>query len=288
MMAPRAWFPRAASRVAAVVLAGFAAGGPALSEAGPDARPAERHAVKVERVRPKREKLETLRFLKANRDFFRARLDELRASPEEGRESAEVVDERFVTLRSLFDQASAAQDSFALDEALLEAQDLMRSVTELAALEAQLDRLEGLLGEQGGRLDRIESDFVGRQETALLIVVKGYPRHGEIEEVVVREEDGRAARSALSPDTRDALKTGGVIQVSHELVEPREQVLSLAFSGEHWSLADTAFLSLQPERDRINFLEIDLSTLSGGEPLTRLDASTWFDPAAGRAPAPPK
>jgi hypothetical protein len=288
MMASRAKFPRAASRVAAAVLVGFAATGSALPEAAPDASPPERHAVKVERVRPKREKLDTLRFLKSNRDFFRARLDELRASPEEGREGADVVDERFVTLRSLLDQASAAQDSFALDEALLDAQDLMRSVTELAALEAQLDRLEGLLGEQGARLDRIESDFVGRQETALLIVVRGYPRHGEIEEVVVQDEDGRTARSALPPEARDALKTGGVVQVSHELVEPREQVLGLALSGEHWSLADTAFLALQPERDRINFLEIDLSALAGGESLTRLDASTWSDPAAGRAPASPK
>jgi hypothetical protein len=288
MMASRESIPRAASRLAAVVLAGFAAAGLAAPEAVADWRPAERHVVKVERVRPKRGKIETLRFLKANRDFFRARLDELRASPEEERGRTEVIDERFVMLRALLDGASAAQDSFGVEEALLDAQDLMRRVTELAALEAQLDRLETLLAEQRGRLDRIESDFVGRQETALLIVVRGYPRDGEIEEVVVQDEDGRTARSALTPDERVALKTGGVVQVSHELVEPRDQVWSLAFGGGHWSLADTAFFALQPERDRINFLEIDLSTLAGGEALTQLDVSTWFDPAPGRAPALPE
>src|SRR6185503_1095785 len=44
--------------------------------------------VRVERVRPPREKHATLRFLKDNRDFIRGRFDLLRAEPRDGRGTA--------------------------------------------------------------------------------------------------------------------------------------------------------------------------------------------------------
>jgi hypothetical protein len=68
-------------------------------------------AVRVERVRPHRETLTTLRFLRTNRDFFRSRLDMLRERPLAQGDAAAPIDPRFLAYRDMMNDALAATDS---------------------------------------------------------------------------------------------------------------------------------------------------------------------------------
>src|SRR5689334_8283559 len=115
--------------------------------------------VKVERIKPKKEKLATLRFLKENRDFIRARYDQLQETPIAGRASAEDLDPRFLAYRAMLAQINAAKDSVATIADLHGREELLRSVTQLGDLESQLDLMERLLATQRTRLGVLQADF---------------------------------------------------------------------------------------------------------------------------------
>jgi hypothetical protein len=228
-------------------------------EPAPATLPPDGEAYEVKHVEPDAPKHPTLRFLGENRDFFRARLDDLRLRLRDGwYGEANELDPRWLAWREMLDEIHAAGDSASASEEWIRRRELLDSVGELVELELEMDEMEELLADQGDRLTRLEEDFVGRQQTALVVLVKGAASRGTPETVILREADGPADRVALSARVRGALERGGSAELFHRLVEPREHHWEVSFEGEGW--ADLRLpVDLDPERDRMTFLEIDLA-----------------------------
>jgi hypothetical protein len=220
--------------------------------------------VRIERDRPQKEKIPTLRFLKANRDFIRARFDRLR---QESRETA-------------------GKDSVQADLDARERAGLFASVGDLAALEHELDMMERLLDAQRARLGVLQKDFAGRQRTELDVVVTGGPLAGRVDSIAVVFEDGTRIATAIDSTQRAAMKHGATFEVFHGLIEPREQVLDVAILGDGWSQTGHGFITMEPARDRITFLKLDLSQSSPARGIVSVIAGTWLlDPQPPTAEA---
>lgn len=208
---------------------------------------------KVERADHDRPDQPTLRFLTENRAFLRAQLDLLRQIRVERDGQATLLSDRHLMFRGMLRDILAAQDTMAVEQDLVDRRQLLDSIGDLAGLEEQLDLVEGLLDEQETRLLQLEQDFVGRQETALVFLVQGLPAHADPTALVLTAGDGSIVRVPLGAAERDALRRGGVAQVFHEFVEPRDQTLTLELDG-----VATHTIPFSPTRDRINFVQIDL------------------------------
>jgi hypothetical protein len=273
---------RAAGAAAIAVAVAVLHGAPRAAE--PPAAPSPGAVeVRVERVRPRREKLPTLRFLKENRAFFRARLDLLRQTPRDGRGEAASIDPRFLAYQRMLAEVGTARDSVAAVEADRKNRELFASINDLGRLEAQLDQMEGLLAEQRGRLGVLQGDFTGLQRTALAIVLSGYPRDAEISTVSITLEDGGTLAIPIPAEQRESLRHGGILQAFHGLVEPRSQVLEITLGGNRWPAGDSGFVALEPPRDRLTLLRLDLSGAQGARGATGILASTWLQDAELRA-----
>ncbi len=283
---PRAFPHRAAC---ARRLAGVALGLTLL--AGAAARPARADdttvtTVTIERERPVREKLPTLRFLKANRDFIRARFDRLRQDSQASAAGAGELEPRFLMYRQLLAAVAAGKDSVTLAADARERATLFASVNDLGQLERELDQMERLLDAQRARLGVLQADFAGRQRTELDVLVTGGALAGRLDSVVVTLEDGSRVTSGLNETQRQSLKHGGAYEVFRGLVEPREQVLEVAFLGEGWSAVGHGFIMLEPTRDRLTFLKLDLAQAQPSHGITSVSARTWLlDPELPTADA---
>jgi hypothetical protein len=238
--------------------------------------PATVSVVEVERERPVREKLPTLQFLRANRDFIRARFDRLRAEPRVERAGARDVDPRFLEYRRLLAAIAADKDSVTVASDARERQGMFTSVEDLARLEHELDGMERLLDAQRARLGLLQADFAGRQRTELDVVIGGGAIAGRVDSVRVTLEDGTSVASTLTETQRGSLVHGGALEVFRGLVEPREQVIEIALMGEGWSATGHGFVTLEPARDRLTFLKLDLSQASPKLGIGSLAASTWL------------
>jgi hypothetical protein len=236
-------------------------------------------SVTVERVRPRKDKIATLRFLRENRDFIRARYDLLRQKPGGDRGQAGEIDPRFLAYQEMLRDLFAARDSVGVANDSLARQQLLASITQLGRLEDQLDLMDRLLGEQRTRLGVLQDDFTGRQRTALVVVLSGYPAAAGIDRVSIRLEDGDTLTVPLTDEQRAALRKGGVVQVFHGFVEPRQQVVEVSIAGDRWPGGDTGYVTLDPARDRLTLLRLDLSTVrpDGGAPS--IQANTWLHDA---------
>jgi hypothetical protein len=231
--------------------------------------------VKVDRVRPQKPKHVTLRFLKDNRDFIRARLDLLRLKMVERKGGAETVDPRYLSYPKMLADAQLARDTVAAAEELRRRQQLLESIMQLGDLETRLDEMEKFLADQRVRLGVLQQNFTGQQKTALMVVVRGYPGDVAPSEIAVTLEDGAPFTVTLAPEQREALKRGGVVQVFHGFVEPREQVVQVTLTADAWPSGDSGFVTLDPTRDRLTFLELDLSTVHRAQGGASVAASTW-------------
>ncbi len=241
--------------------------------------------VKVEREKPVREKRPTLRFLKANRDFIRARFDRLRVTTLERRAGATELDPRFLRYRELLAEIARAKDSVATAADERERHALFSSVGDLAKLEAELDQMERLLAAQGARLGVLQADFTGRQRTELDVLVTGAALAGVVDSVIVTLEDGTRVVAGLDDTQRQALARGGAFEVFRGLVEPREQVIEIRFAGDGWSQAGSGYVTLEPTRDRLTFLRLDLAQAQPARGLASVVAGLWrHEP--GPPPAP--
>jgi hypothetical protein len=263
-----------------------AAGTAPTANAGPDATVT---TVEVQRERPMREALSTLRFLRANRDFIRSRFDRLRSESRVARAGAGDVDPRFLAYRRLLAEIAAGKDSVNVASDARERQTLFTSVEELAKLERELDMMERLLDAQRTRLAALQADFAGRQRTELDLVLTGGALAGRVDSVRVTLEDGTSVASSLTETQRGSLLHGGALEVFRGLVEPREQVIEIALMGEGWSATGHGFVTLEPARDRLTFLKLDLTQASPKLGIGSLAASTWLletSPAAGRGASP--
>lgn len=247
--------------------------------AAPPARAQDTQPVTVERIRPTKEKYPTLRFLRENRDFIRARYDLLRQKPGGGDGRADEIDPRFLAYQEMLRDLMAARDSVSAADDSLARRQLLASITELGKLEDQLDLMDRLLADQRNRLGILQEDFTGRQQTALVVVLSGYPASAAVERVSITLEDGDTLTVPLSDEHRASLRKGGVVEIFHGFVEPREQVVEVAITGDRWPAGDAGFVTLDPLRDRITLLRLDLSSLKPEPGAASIQANTWLHDA---------
>jgi len=246
--------------------------------------PAETAAeVKVERVRPKTARLAMLRFLKANRDFIRSRYDVTRDTPVAASGDALAVDPRFLAYQQLLASVSAGRDTVARDDASARQREYLARVGELADLESQLDRMERLLAVQRERLGVVQADFTGHPLTELVVVASGDPGAEAPASLSVALETGDTLVTTLTEDQRRVLSHGGAVQLYRGFIEPRSQVVDLALAGGAWSGGQHGFLSLDPPRDRITLVRLDLAGVSPAAGMSGVHASVWLHD--GRLPA---
>jgi hypothetical protein len=211
------------------------------------------------------EKIRTLRFLRENREFFRAQLDLLRQTFGTLHFGyAQGLDARALMLKELLAQGRADADSASMAAANDRTRRILESIAELAALEEEMNRMEETLFAQRERLGRLEDDFAGRQETALIVLLSGVPSGGAPQEIRFREEGGDTYRVALSDPERAALAEGGLAQLFHAFVEPRELRFAVSLQGDGFANAPEMHLVVSPERDRLTFLELDLASAGAG------------------------
>jgi hypothetical protein len=225
--------------------------------------------IEVDRVEPPSDPPKSLRFLTENRDFIRAQIDQLRLLAKDGRDAvADSLDPRFLAFREMLAAIQAAADSQAAADAGLARRDLLASVADLAEIEAQIDSAEALLARQGDRLAWLERDFTGRQETAIVVLVRGVPACGAPDAIVIREANGDDVRVAFSPEAKAALAEGGIAEAVRAFVEPREHTFEISLEGPGCEAFPPATVLVETERDRLNFVELDLSAAkSPGAPL---------------------
>jgi len=258
---------------AAMVLAGGAA---RAADAPATAAPGDSVDVwTVKRADHDEAKLPTLRFLSENRDFFRARLDALLLVVDRRALDGRDLDPRFLRWREMLASIRAARDSAAAGEDLIARHALFESVSGVEELELEMDRMEDLLAAQHERLARLEEDFVGRQHTALVLLLSGAPSSGAPRRVVIEDVDGPTYRVDLPDAARSSLARGAATQLLHELVEPRAHVWRLTFEGDGWRSAAPVEIPLDPARDRLTFLELHVAgydlAAGGGPP----PSSSW-------------
>jgi hypothetical protein len=246
--------------------------------AGAQAAPAQTD-VRVERATPRAARLPTLTFLRDNRDFLRASLDATRQRTMARGGSAGAVDPRFMAYRDLMAHATAAGDSMARAESKRRTRELLASVTELAQLETQLDQFDRTLDDQRVRLALLQRDFTGDQRTALAIVLSGYPSRVSLSSVTLALDDSTSVRIPLTETQVAALKGGGVVQVFHGYVEPREQLVRVGLPGVGDEAGDAGYVTLDPARDRLTMLKLELSQVEAGDGALGLRATTWLNDA---------
>jgi len=231
--------------------------------------------VSVERERPVREKLPTLRFLRANRDFIRSRFDRLRAEPRVTAAPAAPIEPRFLAYRQMLADVAAGRDSVTRAFDTRERAGMFTNVRDLDELERDLDQIERQLDLQRARLEVLQADFAGRQRTELDVVVTGAPLAGRVDSIAVTLEDGSRTVAALDSTQRESMKHGGALEVFRGLAEPREQTLEVALVGQGWTAAGHGFITLDPERDWLTFLKLDLSQAAPARGIGSLTAGTW-------------
>lgn len=270
--------PTACSRTVLFALAlGLAAFAAPAARAGdePEAEAGTVTEVRIERQRPKKHKHPTLQFLRENKDFIRARYDRMREKLVTREGEAGPIDPRFLAYRDLLASASVSRDSAGGAEVARQRHELFASITELGVLESQLDLMDRQLAAQRDRLAVLQEDFTGRQRTALVVVLSGWSAAAAPEAVTIALEQLEPVTVTLDAAQRATLERGGVVEVFHGFVEPREQVVELRLGGTAWSAHPTGFVTLEPERDRILMLRLDLSGASpeGGAPT--IQATAW-------------
>ena len=263
--------PRLCPAAVAALLAVLAVAAPTAQ-----ARAQRAERVTIERVRPKRERIPTLRFLRENRDFIRARYDLLRQKPAGTFGVAGEIDPRFLAYQEMLRDLFAARDSVAAATDSLQRRQLLASIADLGRLEDRLDLMDRLLDEQRTRLGVLQDDFTGRQQTALVVVLSGYPAMAPVSQLAITLEDGDTLTVSLTEEHRAALRMGGVVEVFHGFVEPREQVVEIAIRGDRWPAGDRGFVTLDPERDRLTLLRLDLSKVQPDRGAASIQANTWI------------
>ena len=220
----------------------------------------------IETLEVKREEIKaperaSLRFLKDHRVFVRSQLDRLRTQvTREHTDVAQLLDARYLKLAEMSAAIQAAQDTIGGEQAMAAQRALLASVTELGELEASLDLMDSLLVDQRQRLLWLEQDFLGHQETALVIVIRGMPG-GDVPSAISISEDGEIVHATLSPAQCASLAQGGIAQIYHEFVEPRAHALEVRLEGGAWDTVPASAVALDAARDRLTFLELDLSRL---------------------------
>lgn len=235
----------------------------------------ESRPVAVEQAKPQEAPLPTLQFLRQNRDFLRGRMNAIVQLPTETGSEALPMDERMLRFREMQESMAAARDTLSAVRRNEEQGVFQSGVDELAGLEGQLDLLDSLLTDQEGRIRALEEDFLGHQETELIVVLRGVPPEAMLSGVYFADEAGETMRSPITADDRASLDGGGILEIYHELVEPRETTWELSVVTGDGQISDPVYLRLAPERNRLNFLELDMTGISREGDAEGVRARTW-------------
>lgn len=231
--------------------------------------PVER--IEIQKEEPERPKLPTLRFLEENLAFLRARIDPLREVREREFEVKKEIDPRYLSLLAM--ERELAQHRKAQRDA--GGDSVVTNALAIAEVEAELDRVEDIMQSAEQRLARLETDFVQRQSTGFLCVLQG--RENLPDEVALHWEDGRKSVLLLGAEEHAYLAGGGLLELFHDLVEPRAQYVQLSCASES-SGRRAGYLELDPARDRLSVLELDVSEWKTGEALEQVQAQLWVLP----------
>ncbi len=217
----------------------------------------------------------SLQFLRDNRVFVRGQLDRLRLMTTFNEEAdAQMLDDRLLRLREMSVAIAAARDTVADEEAALARRQLLDSVTQLGELDQQLVLMETLASEQRLRLQELEADFLGNQETAIVTSVRGLPSDHAPGGITL-SEDNTVLQVPLTAAEQNSLRQGGVAQIFHRFVEPRAHVYTVGFQGPAWDALPGVEVPVNAARDRITFVELDLSRLSPATADHGLAARVW-------------
>ena len=228
--------------------------------------------------RPDGKKPRAKRSRGADRDARRSR-DPLQWTDRDEFPAARDVDPRFFEYRKLLTAIAAGKDSVSVAFDARERASLYASVSDLARLEDELNRMESLLDAQRQRLVVLQGDFAGRQRTELDVIVTGAPMAGVVDSVRVTLDDGTSVGSRVTETQLGSLQHGGALEVFRGLVEPREQVIEVALMGEGWSATGHGFVRVLPQRDRLTFVKLDLSGARPALGMGSVVAGTWqLDP----------
>jgi hypothetical protein len=139
--------------------------------------------------------------------------------------------------------------------------------------------MDRVLADQRTRLGILQEDFAGRQQTALMVVVSGWSADAPLTGVRLTLEGGDTLRVPFTPEQCLSLQKGGVVQIFHGFVEPREQVVEVAITGDRWPAGDAGYVTLDPARDGLTLLRLDLSTLRSDQGAPSIQANTWLHDA---------
>jgi hypothetical protein len=255
-----------------VVLASMAAANEPPVDAGDDGAI---EVIEVKRSETKDPKHPSLQFLRDNRTFLRSQLDRLRQTRQTFSNDAQTLDDRLLRLQELSNAIAAARDTVGDRDAALAERTILENVTDLGDLVAELAMMEQLLVDHRQRLLVLEEDFLGRQETSLVILLRGLGG-GDAPEAILLGEDDNVLRIELTPEQRASLEQGGIAQLYHEFVEPREHVFEVSFTGGSWVNAPPISVTIETARDRLTFLELDASRLDRGEVASGVATSVWY------------
>lgn len=266
--------PARAFRTGAALAAGVM-----LLSIAPIARAQEITEVQVERIKPKKGDHPTLRFLKENRDFIRARFDLLREKTSTRKGDASDIDPRFLAYQKMLGEIHTARESVEVANSQQQRLELFASITQLGTVESRLDVMERELDKQRARLGVLQADFTGDQATALMVVVTGHPAGATLTEIGIALDDRAALSVPLSAEQCATLRRGGSVEVFHGFVEPREQVVTVSVTGDRWPAGEAGHATLDPTRDRITLLRLDLSGMDAGRGAPSIQASTWLHSA---------
>ncbi len=232
--------------------------------------------IEVKRADTKAPKHSSLKFLKDNRVFIRAQLDLLKVQTTRTRvDQAQLLDQRYLQLKQMSAAIAAARDTVSAESLMTAQRQLMRSVTQLGELEMQLASMERLLADHRSRVIAIENDFLGHQETALVIVMRGFSGKSAPATIVISEDED-VVRVELTPEQRASLEQGGIAQVYHEFVEPREHTIVVSFEGNGWPAGASLPVTFDTARDRLTFLGLDISRLDPNHEAMGLLTDVWY------------
>jgi hypothetical protein len=245
--------------------------------------PMAAEAVRLQRAKPEHERLETLRFFRANRDFIRGRLDRLQQRAADVSQDPSAMDPRFLDYAHLLGAVANASDSLTRGEAARQQRGLLGSVTDLGLLEAQLDQMGRMLDAQRAGLGALQADFDQHQQTAMLVVVSGDPGANAVGGITLHLEDGDTLTVPLDEAARATLRAGGILELFHGLIEPRAQVVEVGLTGTLWPAHDSGYLTLEPARDQLLCVRFDLAALDASRGAGSIVASTWTRPGSAVA-----
>ena len=141
------------------------------------------------------------------------------------------------------------------------------------------DQLDRSLLAQRQRLGILQDDFTGDQRTALAIVLSGYPQTAPLTRVAMTLEDGSTVDVPLDDAQRETLRQGGALKIFHGYIEPREQVVEVSLGSGGTAPTSAGFMTLEPARDRLTLLRLDLSTVQAAGGAASIHATTWLNDA---------